>query len=90
MNRNVRRKEPNPFEWGRLSRGDVIEVLDHDLVISRGVVDDFTYDRQVIWLQLSYGGGRQMFHQQDGWQLRPALEAPLAQIKAECTHSRPQ
>lgn len=65
-----------PFPWGKLSRGDLIEVLDNDLVISRGVVDDFTSDRQVIWLQLSYGRGRRMFHQQDGWQLRSIHEAP--------------
>lgn len=59
------------FDWRRIKRGDKVDVLDNGMIISSGVVDDFTSDRQVVWLRLSYGRGRKMFHQQDGWQLCP-------------------
>lgn len=62
------------FEWGRIRRGDKDDVLDNDMIISSGVVDDCTSDREVVWLQVSYGRGRRMFHQQDGWQLCPVTE----------------
>lgn len=60
----------NVLEWRELRYGDVVEVLDADRVISRGMVDEFSPDAQVVWLQLSYGRGRQAFHRRDGWQLR--------------------
>lgn len=66
----------DPLEWSGLRLGDVIEVLDRDLVISRGVVDDFTSNRQGVWLRLSYGRGKQVFHQRDGWQLRSVRGEP--------------
>nr|BFE43511.1 hypothetical protein GCM10017547_14040 [Pseudarthrobacter oxydans] len=56
--------------WRGLSRGEEIEVFDNDLVIARGVVDDYTHDRRVLWLHLTYGGGRRMFHHEDGWHVR--------------------
>lgn len=59
-------------EWKGLRRGEEIEVLDKDLVIAHGVVEEFTSDQKVVWLQLSYGNGRRMFHHDDGWFLRPA------------------
>ncbi|WP_354147598.1 hypothetical protein [Arthrobacter sp. 754] len=53
--------------WRSLSRGEEIEVLDNDLVIACGVVVvDYTHDRRVLWLRLTYGGGRRMFHHEDG------------------------
>jgi hypothetical protein len=42
------------LEWFELRHGELIAVLDSDLV-SRRVVEDFTSDRQVVWLRLSYG-----------------------------------
>lgn len=76
MDASVTPNDFSPFEWRRIKRGDEIEVLNHDVIISRGVVDDFTFDRHVLWLEESYGRGRRMFHQQDGWQLRTVREAP--------------
>ncbi|GGH99913.1 hypothetical protein GCM10007170_35850 [Arthrobacter liuii] len=66
----------NTLGWSELRHGQLIEVLDSDLIVSRGVVDDFTSDRQVVWLRLSYGTGRQVFHQRDGWQLRAVRGTP--------------
>lgn len=66
----------NTLGWSQLRHGELIEVLDGDLVVSRGVVDDITSDRQVVWLRLSYGRGRQVFRQGDGWQLRTVRRAP--------------
>lgn len=71
--------------WNALNRGDEVELLDHELVIARGVIDSFTDDREIIWLTPSYGGkplfhptfggGRRMFHHADGWQIRIILPA---------------
>lgn len=61
----------NTAAWKGLRRGEEIEVLDGDLVIAHGVVEEFTADQKIIWLQLSYGKGRRMFHHDDGWCLRP-------------------
>jgi hypothetical protein len=58
-------------DWRRISRGELIEVVDRGLVIARGVVEDYTGDRQIVRLRVSYGGSRRSFHQKDGWQLRP-------------------
>lgn len=58
------------FDWRDLYRGEEIEVLHNGLVTSRGVVDDFTFDRRIFWLNLSRGGCRRMFHQAGGWQVR--------------------
>ncbi|WP_285246598.1 hypothetical protein [Pseudarthrobacter sp. efr-133-R2A-89] len=58
--------------WRSLSRGEEIEVFDDALVIALGVVDDFTHDRRILWLHLTYGGGRRMFHHEDGWHVRAA------------------
>lgn len=64
------------FDWAGISRGEEIEVLDNDIVISRGVVDDYTSDRSILWLHLSYGGGRRLFQREDGWQIRAVNQAP--------------
>lgn len=65
---------PDMSHWRGLSRGEEIEVLDNDLVIARGVVDDYTHDRRLLWLHMSYGGGRRMFHHEDGWKVRAAAQ----------------
>jgi hypothetical protein len=66
------------FDWAGIGRGEEIEVLDNNIVISRGVVDDYTSDRSILWLHLSYGGGRRLFHREDGWQIRAVNQAPTA------------
>ena len=55
-----------------LSCGEETEILDDDLVIARGVVADYTPDRRLLWLRMSYAGGRRMFHHEDGWKVRAA------------------
>lgn len=58
------------FDWEGLIRGDEIEVIDDGLVISRGVIEEISLDRGTVRLQPSYGKGRSIFRQEDGWQLR--------------------
>lgn len=57
-------------DWDSFTRGDEVEVLDGTLVIACGIVDDFTADGQILWLRLSYGGGRRIFARKDGWRVR--------------------
>lgn len=59
------------FDWKGLRPGDEIEVLDNGLVISRGVIENLSFERGIIRLKLSYGKGSRTFRQEDGWQVRP-------------------
>lgn len=58
------------FGWQGLRQGDEIEVLDGGLIIARGVIEDLSSDQGILRLKLSYGGGRQTFCREDGWQIR--------------------
>lgn len=52
-------------DWRTLQCGEEIEL--HGSSIFRGWIDDFTEEREVLWIQLINGNGRKMFHQEDGW-----------------------
>jgi hypothetical protein len=66
-------------EWDALEKGDDIELLDDGVVLAGGIVDDFTQDREIMWLIPSrtprpsshyfYVEGRRMMHRADGWDI---------------------
>lgn len=58
------------FDWNGLKPGDEIEVLDHGLVVARGVIEDLTSDQRNIRLKLSYGRAERTYRREDGWQIR--------------------
>jgi hypothetical protein len=75
---------PRNSNWHSLEKGDVVDLFDQNVVIASGRVDDFTEDREVLWLipsfstgrsglHRTYGGGRRMFHRSDGWEVGTSL-----------------
>ncbi len=85
--RGAKQKDPaiivafKNLNWSSVNRGDEVEILDNYLVIARGLVDDYTDDREILWLipsfggrqpsiRQTYGGGRRMLHRADGWDVR--------------------
>ena len=58
------------FDWNEIRAGNEIEVLDDDLVIALGVIEDLAWDQSMIRLKLSYGRGSRIFRRADGWKLR--------------------
>ena len=52
--------------WRYLSPGDRVEVLNGDIFIGSGRVDEVTTDGANIWIHLDSGFGRVLIHKDDG------------------------
>lgn len=59
-------------DWNGLKCGDEVDVVDNGLVIARGVVEDVEIAQGILRLELSYGKGKRVFLQEDGWEVRAA------------------
>lgn len=70
----------NASRWNTLSKGEEVEILANHSSKLHGLIDDFTDDRSVVWVHLSGGRGRRMFHQDDGWEVRVLCSAPWKRI----------
>ena len=53
-------------DWTALMPGDFVTVLESYTVPHSGWIDDLTEDGRIIWLVLTFGGGRRMFFRENG------------------------
>ena len=53
-------------DWTALMPGDFVTVLESYTLPHSGWIDDLTEDGRIIWLVLTFGGGRRMFFRENG------------------------